>query len=293
MFWRLRARGMLHCMPTLLPGRIRSSAGAALRGALLEFRTALGVPLLTLLVGALLVHRSATNAQVWICILLFGGYVYLSITTHRRHKCAASVWGPVGEDKRNTFLEYWRLYNECDVVFFGDNGQGDFLCAEQLAEGIPKGRGRILSFVHEVVPREEMLTCLSPVLSDQGRERIWRDKDIFFHRTYVGAAINACRCGVISHEGLARVARSAVEDMVRICTAGPALDDAQQLNCSEYVLELNEDVSAVNKMLPESVPSVELVPSSLGTKNLGRGLATSPSMLNFSFSTMPPAPEQG
>jgi len=187
------------------------------------------------------------------------------------------------------------LYNECDVVFFGDNGQGDLLCAEQLAEaaasdecGVAEGRGRILSFVHEVVPREDMLSDLPPET-----EQNWRDRDIFFHKTYVGAAINACRCGIVSHEGLARVARSAVEDMVRICTARPALHDARPLDHSEYVQELNEDVTIVNEMLPESLPQVDLVPSTFGMKSPQSVFnSRSPSMTSFSFSTMPPVPEQ-
>ncbi|CAE7273046.1 unnamed protein product, partial [Symbiodinium necroappetens] len=42
------------------------------------------------------------------------------------------VWRPVGEDKIKSFVQYRQLYSECATLFFGDNGQGDLMCAERL-----------------------------------------------------------------------------------------------------------------------------------------------------------------
>mmetsp|Transcript_50146 Transcript_50146/g.144500 ORF Transcript_50146/g.144500 Transcript_50146/m.144500 type:complete len:780 (-) Transcript_50146:9-2348(-) len=294
LFRRLRARGMLHCMPTLLAGRFRSSSGAALRGAIFLFRAHLGAVMATLLVLAGATHRTALHPHVVACLLLLGGYAYLTVTTAQQHRHLTSVWAPVGQDKKTTYFQYQRLYCECDTLFFGDNGQGDLLCAELVAASSSKNGAPVVhSFIHEVVPPSEMLTSLSPVLSPEGKAKIWSSKNIRFHRTYVGAAINACDCGLLPVEGLARVARSAVEDTVRLCAVHLASGHpASKATCERLVREINQDVEAANAMLPEGVPLVDLVPSSLGIQQeLQRGMFQSVSVNNFAFSTMPPGPD--
>lgn len=294
LFRRLRARGMLHCMPTLLAGRLRSSSGAAFRGAVLLFRTHLGAVAAALLMGAAATHRTAMHPHVVGCMLLLGGYAYLSVTTAQKHRHLTSVWAPVGQDKRTLFFQYQRLYSECDTIFFGDNGQGDLLCAELVAACVSKNGGPVVhSFIHEVVPMSEMLTSLSPVLSAQGKAQIWESRNIRFHRTYVRAAINACDCGLLPIDGLARVARSAVEDTVRVCAVHLASGKpASQLNCERLVKEINQDVEVVNAMLPEGMPLVDLVPSSLGIQaELAKGMFQSTSCAKFEFSTLAPGPD--
>ena len=50
-------------------------------------------------------------------------------------------WTKVGEQKYTTYQQYLALYPEFEMVFFGDNGQGDLLAAERMATH-PTGRFR-------------------------------------------------------------------------------------------------------------------------------------------------------
>lgn len=294
---------MLHCMPTLLAGRIGSSLEAALRGAVLEFHSILRAAFPLLLLAVLVAHRNPLHPQAVLCLVLLCLYIYFSINTHKTHSRVTSVWQPVGEDKRRTFTEYRRIYRECDIVFLGDNGQGDLLCSEQLIEQAildEDDDGLVFAFIHEVVPKEEQLSDLHGPEEVQkedakGAKHTWEDRGIFFHKTYIRAAINAYELELIQMEGLVRVARSAVEDMVRICASHSSATSKQRrkIKYEEIVAELNADVEAVNKMLRKGMPRIDKVPTSLHNQPEGapkKRMTRSPSLKAFEFSTQPPPP---
>merc|ERR1712007_267243 len=135
-------------------------------------------------------------------------------------------------------------------------------------------------FIHEVIPREEQLTSLSPDLTDEERVQEWDRLNVYFHRTYVGAAINAYNCGLISSEGLSRVTKASVEDLVRMRTDCVGSKHEWDLN----VMELNSDVSRANALLPEHL-HIASVPASTGDLS---GMRLSTSFAEFEFSTAPP-----
>lgn len=319
---------MLHCMPTLLAGRMKSSLGACLRGTVIRFRTYLGAALPTLLLAAIVYHHSLVHPNSFVLFLLSCAFAYVAFAT--RKMTLPFVWIPVGDTKVAIFLEYQQLYSECSSVFFGDNGQGDLWCAEHLSPecdsrnpgdweipfpGIQGPRlglqeanransqhkagdtcslsmrtayearaaGFTAAFIHEVVPRDEQLTSLHPFMSADAKHAAWKDGGIYFHRTYVGAAINAYGCDLISLTGLSRVCKSAAEDLVRMRIA---FADSSQFPWNQLVDELNTDIKRANVLLPEQW-QLDLVPEAIGISSPTNALKVSMSMSDFSFVTAP------
>merc|ERR1711933_146978 len=62
-------------------------------------------------------------------------------------------------------------------------------------------------FIHQVIPCEEQLTLFGRK-SIEEKENEWRRLNIHFHTTYLGAAINAFSCSLISCRGLSRVGKA-------------------------------------------------------------------------------------
>lgn len=296
LFQNLRGRGMVHCMPTLLAGRIGSSTEAALRGAVLQFRGALGGALLAFILATVGAKQQVLHIQTIAGLLMFVIYIRFTITTRRLYHNETSVWQPVGADKRRSFLEYRRLYCECDMVFFGDNGQGDLVCAEELMKEVEgteddEEAGNVVSFIHEVIPRTAQLQ-----VTDCKDNASWEEKGIYFFQTYIGAAVKAFKVNLITEEGLARVARCAVEDLVRIGTTAAFCTDPKKRKKGKVqelpIREMNQDVEAVNKLLPEGFPRVGKVPEALLAEHLSEPvMGKSKSMKTFNFSTPGPLPD--
>jgi len=288
LFRRLQKMGTLHCMPTLLPGRMSSSAGAMLGGAVMLFRRFFITCLPIFFLAAFAIYRSVVHPITVISMLLLSAYVYGEFST-RRHRNASEVWRPVGEDKVSNFLQYRRLYGECSAVFFGDNGQGDLLCGEQLArttkEAAANGAGLpCISgvFIHEVLQQSMQLTSLEE-LSEEARCEEWRRLNIHFHRTYLGAAINTYNCGLISREGLARVGNAAVEDLIRMrlhCLSA-------KCDWNGLIEDLNGDVERANALLTEDQ---RITPVPQSARQTGKQLLITPSLTEFIFSTARPKP---
>lgn len=302
LFWGLHARGMLHCMPTLLAGRLGSSLRSAAVGAVLQFRGRVVLVLAFISLLAITAHRHCLP-----CILVLCVFLGISVAARRRRKV---VWKPVSFDKVRTFRQYQRLYSEFSMVFFGDNGQGDLLCAEELAaptesQHCGKLEAPAAVFIHEVVPLGSQLSSLADHMGHEEGAATWSRLHIYFHRTYVGAAVNAYHCGLLSLEGLARVGRSAVEDLVRM-----RIDQLRDVRRAwvERVAELNADIDRANALLPQHL-LVERVPEAAGT--LGaiqrRGANVTPvnaslvasaefaglpgtGLESFAFRTLPPGP---
>merc|ERR1719265_364177 len=258
-------------MPTLLPGRMRSSGSAAIRGLFIEFHRVFVLVLLAALL-VVLVFASSTSASLcpWLLGYFVCGLPFLAASLwgsrlHRSGETSSWVWQPVGADKVQTFLEYQQLYSECTSVFFGDNGQGDLWCAEQLGlrkTGGEKGDSDEFQveacFIHEVIPRSAQLSSLDRGLTQEEKEKEWEQR------------------------GLARVGTAAVEDMLRMWVEhNDSPHDWPALGA-----ELNEDVQQANSLLPESIPRISLIPASFGSKqDLHLAMMRRKSVADFSFAT--------
>jgi len=234
-FRLLHSRGQISCVPTLLAGELRSSMGSML-----------------LAIGEML-SRAAKSTP-------------------------SAAWASVGHAKAKTFAEYTRLYPECDYVLFGDNGQGDLLCAELLHKrasdpalagdaASPISAPRT-SFMQLVKPVEQQLSDLPAGTETGERQKRWRDARICFNHTYAGAACDAQQHGLISMEGLSRVASTARKDLDRMQIE---YRDSSQ-DWSRRVEELNADLRKCNAVLPFELAVAELKPR--GTASLTSGSST-------------------
>eukprot|EP00928_Gymnodinium_smaydae_P034967 TRINITY_DN24676_c0_g1_i1.p1 TRINITY_DN24676_c0_g1~~TRINITY_DN24676_c0_g1_i1.p1 ORF type:complete len:815 (+),score=127.04 TRINITY_DN24676_c0_g1_i1:282-2447(+) len=252
LFTRLRLQGALHCTPTLLAGRVKSSGGAALAAVLIHLR-----------------HKTRSFFQVlW--------KPYKSLFSERKSQVDArpllrsqhrtleeessAVWSAVGEAKVNTLLEYHELYKEYSIIFFGDNGQGDLWCGEEIARRFQHLEGeKPVIFIHEVQPKEAQLSSLSADLSEEEREAEWARLGVYFHKTYLGAAVNAFRAGVLSGASLQRVGEATKEELVR-AAADHTVHCAQHsprtarggASWAELIDLLNRDIDEANSALADA-----------------------------------------
>jgi hypothetical protein len=129
----------------------------------------------------------------------------------------------IAEKKHDNFVQYQQLFPEYGFVFTGDSGQGDAIFGEKIHAEFPQQVRSI--FIHDVVN------------TSQEQREDWRGKGVIFFDTYVGAAVEAWKSGLISKEGVQRVitaARSEIQAM--------AFADAQQKRDREADLE--RDVKA-------------------------------------------------
>jgi hypothetical protein len=200
-------------------------------------------------------------------------------------KCQGTkAWRRVGEYKYITFRNYAELYPEYDFIFCGDNGQGDLLAAQHMATGgehlggssmkVPLKQSAqqedppnlLASLIHEVLPDEKVLA----VEKDGDRGPAWKKEQegrrIFFHRTYIGAAIQLYdkNMGLVSAEQLRFVAASAITDF----TEDVMYHSSWQDKWRPYELKLRRDYDEAQQILRHAgleplppFPSVgELVP---------------------------------
>lgn len=108
----------------------------------------------------------------------------------------------IARKKFENFEEYARIYPEYDFAWIGDSGQGDAMLAERLLSSHPnRVKG---AFIHDVVG-----------LDDQARQQL-RQRGVRVFDTYVGAAVEAHQAGLISAEGVRRVAAAAQQDFWRV-----------------------------------------------------------------------------
>lgn len=276
LFRRLRKSGKLHCMPTLLAGKLKSSGLAFIFGVVLLY------PRNTLAGGLF------TNVFLcWFCLgvlpmifpavlLAFAALVtwsFYATSSLRKESRVNDVWRPVGEDKIKSFVEYRQLYSECSMLFFGDNGQGDLMCAERLtgmngSPGSPSedGVGGMVSaaFIHQVADPSKHLSELEKFEDHQQAKEEYAARGIYLFRTYVGAAIHVYNLGFISQEGLFRVCTEAVQDMVRLRIR--YLGRAECRPWKDVVNEMNDDVNRANELLRDADSDLQIgkVPNSAG-----------------------------
>eukprot|EP01126_Amoeba_proteus_P061521 TRINITY_DN8266_c0_g1_i2.p1 TRINITY_DN8266_c0_g1~~TRINITY_DN8266_c0_g1_i2.p1 ORF type:complete len:409 (-),score=79.36 TRINITY_DN8266_c0_g1_i2:56-1282(-) len=132
------------------------------------------------------------------------------------------IWGnfePISEKKKQNFAQYASLFPECNFVFIGDNGQGDYKAAYEMLQ---EHENLLDVFIHKVQPVE--LTY--------GWEPTHRHPRIHFFDTYVGAACTAYTVGYIDEEGLENVIVEAQQDFLFLLSNH--LSRKQELNSSPH-----------------------------------------------------------
>lgn len=131
--------------------------------------------------------------------------------------------------KMENFQEYLKIYPEYSYAFAGDSGQGDPILAERLVAGYPNQVKGV--FIHNV-------TDLSPE-----QKEAYAAKGIRVYDTYVGAAVEAHKLGLISSEGLKRVAEATQSDLAKV-----PFTDEQQRQAREA--DLQRDLMTAQSLLP-------------------------------------------
>ena len=120
----------------------------------------------------------------------------------------------IADKKLDNFQRYLRVFPEYGFVFVGDSGQGDVEFGDRMLAAAPHSVHAV--FIHDVVATPE------------STRQAWRAKRVYFFDTYVGAAVEAFGVGVISRDGVARIARAAQESMAGIAFTSPGQRDARQ-----------------------------------------------------------------
>ncbi|MGC4193117.1 MAG: DUF2183 domain-containing protein [Thermomicrobiales bacterium] len=116
----------------------------------------------------------------------------LALTSHAR----------MAGRKLEMFSRYRVLFPEYDFIFIGDNGQGDAEFGRRMREMAPEQVAAV--FIHDVTGVEGRATTT------------WEEEGLIFFDTYIGAAIEAWQHGLITREGVNRVAGAAQEALETI-----------------------------------------------------------------------------
>ncbi|NTX38968.1 DUF2183 domain-containing protein [Myxococcus sp. CA033] len=140
----------------------------------------------------------------------------------------------IAAKKFDNFQRYVRVFPEYGFVFVGDSGQGDVEFGDKMLTAAPHAVHAV--FIHDVVDTPEIT------------RRAWREKRIHFFDTYVGAALEAFALGLISRDGLARVAIAARESMEGIAFTSAAQRDARKV-------ELTRDLQRADALTSPSPPA--------------------------------------
>lgn len=156
------------------------------------------------------------------------------------------AWKYAGEGKFQAFSQFRRLHGEYDFVFLGDNGQGDLLAGQMMVDDeelaltsdddtlTPHSSRTLISSSYSSIPEPETRSQVRAVLirevlpdfnkaltvehvEDRQDEGVWKkdyeEKGLFFHKTYVGAALKLHKHipDVITVEKLRDIVAGAVE----------------------------------------------------------------------------------
>ena len=137
--------------------------------------------------------------------------------------------------KYENFCQFASLYPEFTFVFIGDNGQGDVMAAAMMAAKL--GARLECVFIKQVQPVQR-----TPGWSLEAREA-WR-KFVFF-TTFVGAALEAAKRGLIDVSAIQRIGEHAIARL---------LEMKDVLNAGDYDgrrRELNDDIRSANDYLEQ------------------------------------------
>jgi hypothetical protein len=105
----------------------------------------------------------------------------------------------IAEQKLQNFRELSQLYPEHEFVFIGDSGQGDMAFGRNMRRAEPERVRAVL--IHDVVA------------ISLAERALWQRDGVVLFDTYVGAALEAERSGLLDREAVERVARAAEDEL--------------------------------------------------------------------------------
>mmetsp|Transcript_18970 Transcript_18970/g.35112 ORF Transcript_18970/g.35112 Transcript_18970/m.35112 type:complete len:239 (-) Transcript_18970:76-792(-) len=167
-------------------------------------------------------------------------------------------WEAVGHQKVASMARYANLFPEYDLVFFGDNGQGDLMAAEVVAMRPGLGDRFKMCFIHKVQSNSH--ESLLSVFDTKERKKMWAKHRIVFFETYMGAAILAFEANLISLHGLHRVGLAVHDELLEMFIRYPHREWDKVLHSTK------RDIRLANKILREEgqdhqIPVPILIPS--------------------------------
>eukprot|EP00931_Biecheleriopsis_adriatica_P028758 TRINITY_DN17149_c0_g1_i2.p1 TRINITY_DN17149_c0_g1~~TRINITY_DN17149_c0_g1_i2.p1 ORF type:complete len:735 (+),score=153.62 TRINITY_DN17149_c0_g1_i2:46-2250(+) len=129
------------------------------------------------------------------------------------------AWKRVGEDKFKTYTNFSKLYPEYQFVFCGDDGQGDLYAGQKMLREDAENKLKAV-VIHRVLREGQKpleLASSRAVAEDGGLLEQSEEKRLFFHRTYVGAALSLHQADptLISTENLVEIAHTAISQLDR------------------------------------------------------------------------------
>jgi hypothetical protein len=156
---------------------------------------------------------------------------------------------PMAQKKFDNFCEYYQLYPEFKHIFIGDNGQGDVRAAELIVEKFGSKEVLEAGYFHLVQPIEKTFGYHSKEDLDK-----WKQMNIVFFHTYVGAAVEAFLLGQIRIGGLAKISQKAIENFIEI-TNWTLPQDREKAR-----LMMNDDLKRANVLLEKyGLDKIELL----------------------------------
>jgi len=170
--------------------------------------------------------------------LIPGSFVASVHSVFKRLLCCTMPWDRMGEEKFKSIMTFSQLHPESDIVFFGDNGQGDVVAAEMAQQH--KVPLLYAAFIHIVQPLEKTTTRLREC-DLRKREEKWRELGIFFVRSPLAAAGKAASLGLIDKNGLESVCEAAKDDLIDL----QILYDVSLRGYKKHVENHNNDVEAL------------------------------------------------
>ncbi|MGC4108181.1 MAG: DUF2183 domain-containing protein [Thermomicrobiales bacterium] len=135
-------------------------------------------------------RQALTRAGLEPSAILTGSF--FALTSHAR----------MAGRKLEMFSRYREIFPEYDFIFIGDNGQGDADFGRRMLAMAPNEVAAV--FIHDVTGAEHRATTT------------WVEDGLIYFDTYIGAAIEAWRKGLITREGVNRVAEAAQEALETI-----------------------------------------------------------------------------
>ena len=149
--------------------------------------------------------------------------------------------------KYDNFVQFAELYPDFTFVFIGDNGQGDVMAAAMMREKL--GARLEAVFIKLVQPLH-----LTPGYSAAVAKEQWRD--FLFFATFVGAAVDAARLGLVHDAAVIRIASHAISRLVEMKDVLNVTDfDARRR-------EMNADLLTANAfLLARGLPILPLIPA--------------------------------
>lgn len=134
----------------------------------------------------------------------------------------------IADKKFENFTQYQQLFPEYGFTMDGDSGQGDVLFGQKMRQAMPDAVKGV--FINDVVN------------TPPAKRAELRSQGVYLTDTYVGAATEAFKLGLISKDGLGRVIASAKDGLAKV----PFTDDAQR---AARQAELDRDVAAAERAM--------------------------------------------